>query len=113
NTPEQLSFWFDLYAFLLLEKDETEDFSKDHLLNTAHLVLKERWSFIWAEPFMQYTIQENSLPDEIISKLDEKLENYLIPFCKRVDNFDNLIDFLEAWQREQSTAKFNFNIAVG
>lgn len=113
NTTNQLSFWFDLYVFLSLEKHETDILSKDHLLRTAHLVLKERWSFIWAEPFMQYTIQENSSLEEIMSELDEKLENYLVPFCSRNDDFDKLIDFLEAYQRDQLTRKFNFNIAVG
>jgi hypothetical protein len=113
NTTEKLSFWFDIYVFLSLKNDETGILSKDHLLKTAHLVLKERWSFIWAEPLMQYTIQENSSSEAIINKLDEKLENYLVPFCKRIDDFDKLIDFLEAYQRDQSTSKFNFNIAVG
>lgn len=115
NTPQQLSFWFDISVFLILslKVSSKQKISFKNLVENNHLLFTKRWGFLSNQPYSQYTITNSTNDQEINKEIRNFSEIFFIPFCVSIKNFEDLIINLNEKQLKTNSKSFNFCIAIG
>lgn len=111
NSPQSLSFWFNIYLFYG-DFTKTTKIDRNTLFKEGANLFFRRIGYLWSEENHMYQISNEISPNELSKQMQSDITDNLLPFFEEMSSLDSIISYLREENKKIGTNFYSLAIAI-